>query len=81
MVTVVGLDWGSSRLRAMRLGAEGAVLELRESGAGASTLGGRPEEFVAALDALIPDWHAIGAPVIACGMVGSQHGWREAAYA
>lgn len=78
---LIGLDWGSTRLRAMRLGAGGEVLELRQSGAGASTLHGRADEFVAALDALIPDWHGRGDTVLACGMVGSQHGWRELPYA
>lgn len=76
---MIGLDWGSSSLRAMRLGAGGEVLELRQSPAGASTLHGRADEFAAALDALMPDWH--GLPVLACGMVGSQHGWRELPYA
>lgn len=80
-MAMIGLDWGSSSLRAMRLGAGGEVLELRQSAAGASTLHGRPEEFAAALDALIPDWHEGSAPILACGMVGSQHGWRELPYA
>lgn len=78
---MIGLDWGSTSLRAMRLGPGGEVQELRQSAAGASTLHGRAEEFVAALDALIPDWHTGGTPILACGMVGSQHGWREAPYA
>ncbi|MCY4753069.1 2-dehydro-3-deoxygalactonokinase [Pelomonas aquatica] len=80
-MAMIGLDWGSSSLRAMRLGAGGEVLELRQSAAGASTLHGRAEEFAAALDALIPDWHEGSAPILACGMVGSQHGWREVPYA
>lgn len=78
-MVMVGLDWGSSSLRALRLGPNGQVLEQRQSAQGASTLHGRAEEFVASLDALIPDWH--GLPVLACGMVGSQHGWRELPYA
>lgn len=31
--------------------------------------------------ALAGDWLETGVPVLACGMVGSTHGWREAAYA
>jgi len=81
VMAMIGLDWGSTSLRAMRFGRGGEVLELRQSAAGASTLHGRAEEFVAALDALIPDWHEGTAPILACGMVGSQHGWREAPYA
>ncbi len=33
------------------------------------------------LDELMGDWHATAAPILACGMVGSQHGWREVPYA
>ena len=78
---MIGLDWGSSSLRALRLGTDGEVLEVRSSTQGASTLDGKPASFVAALDALIGDWHVVPAPVLACGMVGSQHGWREVPYA
>lgn len=81
MTSLIALDWGSSSLRAMRLGADGELLEQRHSDQGASTLQGGPAAFVAALDALIADWHALDAPMLACGMVGSQHGWREVPYA
>lgn len=80
VIAMIGLDWGSTSLRAMRFGAQGALLETRHSTQGASTLHGRAEEFAAALDMLIPDWHEGTSPILACGMVGSQHGWREAAY-
>ncbi|MFY9512249.1 MAG: 2-dehydro-3-deoxygalactonokinase [Rubrivivax sp.] len=78
---LIALDWGSSQLRAYRLGAEGQVLEQRASDDGASRLAGGAARFEAALRALAGDWLAPGVPVLACGMVGSQHGWREAAYA
>lgn len=78
---LLALDWGSTRLRAFLLGTGGAVLAARESGQGASTLSGAPA-FAQALQALAGDWRAAqpGLPVLACGMVGSQHGWREAPY-
>jgi 2-dehydro-3-deoxygalactonokinase len=78
---LIGLDWGSSQLRAMLIGPRGRMLASRTSAAGASKLDGRPASFAAELDALIGDWHAAGLPVLACGMVGSQHGWAEAPYA
>lgn len=78
---LIGLDWGSSSLRAMLIDAEGAVLDTRTSTQGASTLTGGAASFVAALDALISDWREPGLPIVACGMVGSQHGWREVPYA
>jgi 2-dehydro-3-deoxygalactonokinase len=80
---LIGLDWGSSSLRAMLIGANGAVLETRSSAQGASTLDGSAAAFVAVLDALIGDWRETvpQLPIWACGMVGSQHGWREVPYA
>jgi 2-dehydro-3-deoxygalactonokinase len=81
---LIALDWGSSQLRAYRMGAGGSVLEQRASDDGASRLSGGAARFEAALRALAGDWLACaepGLPVLACGMVGSAHGWREAAYA
>jgi len=78
---LIALDWGSTRLRAMLVDAGGALIEARHSGQGASAISGGPAAFSAALDALIGDWHGLGLPALACGMVGSQHGWREVPYA
>ncbi len=78
---LIALDWGSTRLRAYRLGAAGEVLATRQSEAGASVLQG-VAAFAAAMDALVGDWRAAqpALPLLACGMVGSQHGWQEAPY-
>ena len=78
---LIALDWGSTRLRAFLLGADGEVLETRQSDAGASTLHGA-DAFAQALAALVGDWRVAqpALKLLACGMVGSQHGWREAAY-
>jgi 2-dehydro-3-deoxygalactonokinase len=75
---LIALDWGSTRLRAFLLGAVGAVLETRQSEQGASTLSGA-DVFAQALAAVTDGWPEL--PMLACGMVGSQHGWREAPYA
>jgi 2-dehydro-3-deoxygalactonokinase len=62
------------------------VLEARDSDAGASRLAAGEEPtargalFERHLRELIADWLAPGRPMIACGMVGSAHGWREAEY-
>jgi 2-dehydro-3-deoxygalactonokinase len=83
---LIGLDWGSSRLRAYLMSRTGAVLEARDSDAGASRLAAGEEPtargalFERHLRELIADWLAPGRPMIACGMVGSAHGWREAEY-
>ena len=75
---LIALDWGSTRLRAFLLGADGAVLSTCQSEQGASTLSGETA-FAQAFAAVTGDWPAL--PVLACGMVGSQHGWRETPYA
>ena len=77
---LVALDWGSTRLRAWLLGEHGVVLAERQNASGASTLAGGAPAFEQALSALAGDWLAAGLPVVACGMVGSAHGWREAPY-
>lgn len=79
---LIALDWGSSQLRAYLLGDGGAVLAERHSADGASRLAGGAPAFEQALAALVSDWWADGdLPVLACGMVGSAHGWREVPYA
>ena len=83
---LIGLDWGSTRLRAYLLSRDGAVLAVRSSDAGASRLAAgvagkeRAALFERQLRGLIDDWLTPRRPIVACGMVGSAHGWREAAY-
>jgi len=78
---LIGLDWGTSSLRAYLFAADGSVLARREAAAGiqAITDGG----FRQAFESLCSDWlqQTPGLPVIACGMIGSRQGWREAPYA
>ncbi len=73
----IGVDWGTSHLRAWLVQADGSVLERRQSDAGMGTL--ERSGFAPALHALLGD--VLPAPVIACGMVGSRQGWAEAPYA
>jgi len=78
---LIALDWGSTRLRAFLLGDGGEVLQTRQSNDGAATLQGA-EQYANALADLVGDWRADHPQLklLACGMVGSQYGWREAAY-
>ncbi|HEV2540993.1 MAG TPA: 2-dehydro-3-deoxygalactonokinase [Frateuria sp.] len=73
---LLGLDWGSTRLRAYRFDEAGGVVEMRALPWGSRQLpaGGFAEAFAQAIEG----WPR--APVIACGMVGSRGGWREAPY-
>lgn len=89
---LIALDWGTSSLRAYRLGAAGRVLELRSlpwgvmklpqialpDNSGVDALAG----FEFAFEEACGDWirAAPQAAVIAAGMVGSRQGWREAPY-
>jgi 2-dehydro-3-deoxygalactonokinase len=76
---MIGIDWGTTRLRAYRLAPDGAVLARRESPRG--ILGIEPGGFPDALTATVGDWIAAGeARVLISGMAGSRQGWREAPY-
>jgi len=80
-IALIGLDWGSTNVRAYAFAADGSVIARAHSHAGALTLAG-DAAFDAALVALVGDW-ARGnpaAPLLACGMVGAKAGWREARY-
>lgn len=81
MARLIALDWGSTRLRAFLLGDGGEVLQTRQSDDGAATLQGA-EQYARALADLIGDWRERQPQLklLACGMVGSQYGWREAPY-
>lgn len=88
---LIALDWGTTSLRAYRLGENGQVLEQRALSAGIMQLPTTPrliagqfcsDGFELAFDQACGDWLDAqpDLQVIACGMVGSAQGWREAAY-
>lgn len=88
---LVALDWGTSSLRAFRLGVGGQVLEQRNRPWGIMNLPPAPADqpdaepkaaFERALHDTCGDWLAAlpAVPVLACGMVGSAQGWCEARY-
>lgn len=78
---LVGLDWGTTSLRAYLFDADGNVLAARASTAGIMNLP-RPGGFDAAFEAVAAEWFDAfpELPAIAAGMVGSAQGWREAPY-
>jgi 2-dehydro-3-deoxygalactonokinase len=89
---LIALDWGTSSLRAYRLGAAAQVLEMRSLPWGVMKLPQvvPPENsdidakagFELAFEVACGDWlrAAPHVRVIAAGMVGSRQGWREAPY-
>ncbi|MFI2103240.1 2-dehydro-3-deoxygalactonokinase [Isoptericola sp. NPDC019693] len=86
---LVALDWGTSSFRGWVLGAGGEVLDevrtddgtLRCS-VGAGSGFERATAFERAFERLCGPWldRHPGLPVLAAGMVGSNHGWADAGY-
>lgn len=73
-------DWGTSNLRAWRLGADGEVKAVQRLPWGVAGL--EPGEAARRLkDELRPALGAEGLPAVLCGMVGSKMGIAEARYA
>jgi 2-dehydro-3-deoxygalactonokinase len=81
---LLGLDWGTTSLRAYLFGADGTVLDARQGPWGIMALPGAATEggYDQALEQLCGDWlqREPGLPIVAAGMVGSAQGWREAPY-
>lgn len=76
---MIGVDWGTSSLRAYRIAGDGRVADRLDRPGGILTV---PEGgFPAALHDAIGPWLAAGeGRVLLCGMVGSRQGWVEAPY-
>jgi 2-dehydro-3-deoxygalactonokinase len=74
---LIGIDWGTTRLRAFLLDRHGRMLERRSSDRGVAVI--NDGQFDKALESIIGGWPS-GAPILMCGMVGSRQGWREAPY-
>jgi 2-dehydro-3-deoxygalactonokinase len=72
---LIGIDWGSSSVRVMRIARDGRVLAVRRADDGVFTGSGDDEER---LRRLLGGWN--DAPILLCGMIGSDRGWRHAPY-
>lgn len=71
----VGVDWGTTNLRAWRIEDGRAVAEHRDD-RGVSTLKPGEAERVF-FEEIVPAVGGEGLPALLCGMVGSDLGWRE----
>ena len=79
---LVALDWGTSSLRAFLM-QKGQVLETRHSAHGIQHLPAPGSAgYEQAFGTIAGDWVAQwpDTPIVACGMVGSAQGWKEAPY-
>ncbi len=78
---IIGLDWGTTSLRAYLIADGGTVVECSSRPWGIQNV---PDgNFAKALSDTIGDWRIRHAslPIIASGMIGSRGGWREVPYA
>ena len=77
---LIGLDWGTSSLRAYLLGHNASLLDTRTQPWGIQYTPDR--DFARAYRLLLEDWLAQwpDLPAIASGMIGSRQGWREVPY-
>jgi 2-dehydro-3-deoxygalactonokinase len=75
---LIGVDWGTTNLRIMRIGHDGQILDFRNDERGASKL--RQADFAVILKEMAADWLEEAVPVLICGMAGSRDGWRETGY-
>ncbi|MBB6468016.1 2-dehydro-3-deoxygalactonokinase [Aminobacter lissarensis] len=76
---IVAIDWGTTRMRAWLLDAEGAALAEHRSDEGLTTA--QKTGFEPILERCLVALHAPdGLPVIICGMAGARQGWIEAPY-
>jgi 2-dehydro-3-deoxygalactonokinase len=77
---LIGLDWGTSSLRAYRIGADGGVIERKSADAGIMQIEGG--DFEGALEREVGAWMDAepDTPVLASGMIASRQGWVQAPY-
>lgn len=77
---LIGVDWGTSNLRAALIDSDGAVLAAREAPLGVRHAA--PRGFAAVFEEFLGGWLADHphCAVIMCGMVGSRQGWLEVPY-
>ncbi len=76
---LIGVDWGTTSLRAFLIDSDGQVVDGASSPEGIMELPGK--SFEAVLDRLIGPWVAqSNLPILASGMITSRNGWVETPY-
>ncbi|MFZ6765792.1 2-dehydro-3-deoxygalactonokinase [Undibacterium sp. Di26W] len=81
-VRLIGIDWGSTGMRVFLMSQNGRIIGHREAASGISVIQGGKAAYMRTLQELAGDWLTTwpDAPLLACGMVGSKHGWQEVPY-
>ena len=76
---LIGIDWGTSSLRAFLIGAGGEVLDHVSKPLGILHI--KDRNFEGSFMDLVGPWQqATGLPIIASGMITSRNGWVETPY-
>ena len=76
---LIGIDWGTSSLRAFLIGAGGEVLDHVSKPLGIMHI--KDGDFEGSFKDLVRPWQqATGLPIIASGMITSRNGWIETPY-
>jgi 2-dehydro-3-deoxygalactonokinase len=75
--TFVGINWGSTNLRALLIGADGSAID--EYAAPAGIVGLDRRGMASVIESLVTRWPNCG-PIYASGMIGSNVGWTEVPY-
>lgn len=81
MTQLIGIDWGTTSVRAYLMDDARVTDQRTAPDVGVAALARRPDRedaYASALDDLLAGWP--DAPVVACGMIGSAQGWREVPY-
>lgn len=78
-IALLGVDWGSTNARAFAIALDGHAVETRHTGDGVFAGAGAFDER---LKHLLGDWleRFPKAPILLCGMIGSDRGWLPAPY-
>ena len=79
-MTTIGIDWGSSSLRAYLFDNTHALLDSKESDHGITRLNKDTRSFELTLLELIADWRQPDMQILLSGMITSRNGWAETPY-
>ncbi len=79
-MNAIGIDWGSSSLRAYLFDSSAALLDQKQSDLGITRLNGSPKSFEQTLLEVIADWRQPGMQILLSGMITSRNGWIETPY-
>ena len=76
---LIGIDWGTSSLRAFLIGMQGEVLDSVTTGEGIMQIPDR--NFDVVFDRLVGSFQSnAGLPIVVSGMITSRNGWVETPY-